>query len=190
MSVFAVGGRSLQTAPTDQSQAVSDAVNYNAIIVGEDVPTDGVNEVQRITITGTPTGGSFTLTYEGQTTGSIAYNASAANVQAALEAIPALTGNVTCSGGALPGSYVVVTFNNALGGLNVSMLVANASLTGGTSPAIAVTETTAGVQSPQRGLCSTGGTYVRTSATPANVNEYLNVGTPYTPSWKLKTRAA
>ena len=190
MSVFAVGGRSLQTAPTDQSQAVSDAVNYNAIIVGEDVPTDGVNEVQRITITGTPTGGTFTLTYEGQTTGTIPYNATSAQVLAALEAIPALTGNISCGGGALPGSYVTVTFINTLGGKDISMLVANASFTGGTSPAIAVTETTAGVQSPQRGLCSTGGTYVRTSATPANVNEYLNVGTPYTPSWKLKTRAA
>jgi hypothetical protein len=50
-----------------------------------------VNEVQRITITGTPTGGTFTLTFQGNTTAPIAYNASAATVVAALEALP---GNV------------------------------------------------------------------------------------------------
>jgi hypothetical protein len=109
----------------------------------------GTNEVQRVTITGTPTGGSFTLTYDGQTTAAIAYNANAATVQAALEALSNIAvGDITCAGGALPGSFVTVTFNlgTVTGGENVAEMTADgAALTGGTSPAVAVTTTTAGV---------------------------------------------
>jgi hypothetical protein len=47
----------------------------------------GVNEQQRVTISGGPTGGNFTLTALGQTTGAIAFNADAATVQAALEEV-------------------------------------------------------------------------------------------------------
>jgi hypothetical protein len=43
-------------------------------ILGEIV---GTNEVQTITVTGTPTGGSFTVTFAGATTSAIAYNANA-----------------------------------------------------------------------------------------------------------------
>ena len=101
-----------------------------------------VNEVQRITITGAPTGGSFTLTYKGHTTAPIAYNASAAQVASALSLITADT--FTASGGALPGSFVVITFTGYAE--NKPQLVATGSLTGGTSPAVAVTTTTAGVE--------------------------------------------
>lgn len=104
-----------------------------------------VNEVQTVTITGSPTGGTFRLQYDGETTSAIAYNASAATVQAALEALPSIgAGNVACGGGSLPGTAVTVTFQNFLGGVKHPMLVAINSLTGGTTPAIAVAETTAG----------------------------------------------
>jgi YD repeat-containing protein len=43
------------------------------------------DSVQQVQVTGSPTGGTFTLTFNGQTTGSIAYNASAATVQTALQ---------------------------------------------------------------------------------------------------------
>jgi hypothetical protein len=43
------------------------------------------NEQQTVTITGTPTSGGFTLTFEGHTTPQIAYNATAATVEAALK---------------------------------------------------------------------------------------------------------
>ncbi|MFW3477497.1 hypothetical protein [Streptomyces microflavus] len=45
------------------------------------------NEVQTLTVTGGPTGGTFTITWSGQTTAAIAYNATAAVVQTALEAL-------------------------------------------------------------------------------------------------------
>lgn len=47
----------------------------------------GVDEVQTVTISGGPTGGTFTLTFNGQTTAAIPYNATALQVQAALQAL-------------------------------------------------------------------------------------------------------
>lgn len=104
-----------------------------------------VNEIQLITITGTPTGGTFTLTYAAQTTTAIAYNATAATVQAALEALSNIDpGDVVCTGGPLPGSSVTVTFNGRLAGTNVGQMTATASLVGGTTPTITVTTTVQG----------------------------------------------
>ena len=69
------------------------------------------SEVQTVTITGGPTGGTFTLTFDGETTAAIAYNAAASAVQSALEALSNVnSGDVTCAGGALPGTPVTVTF--------------------------------------------------------------------------------
>jgi hypothetical protein len=105
----------------------------------------GANEQQTVTVTGTPTGGNFTLTFNGATTANIAYNAAASAVVTALEALPNIgPGNVSATGGALPGTPVVVTFQNQLGRQNVNAMTAAHTFTGGTSPAIAVTTTTAG----------------------------------------------
>ncbi|HEY1466379.1 MAG TPA: hypothetical protein VGF11_04935, partial [Acidimicrobiales bacterium] len=59
----------------------------------------GTNAQQTVTITGGPTGGTFTLTYAGQTTTAIPYNATAAVVQAALIALTNIGPNdVTVTG--------------------------------------------------------------------------------------------
>lgn len=77
-------------------------------IVGQ--PT---NEKQRVTVTGSPTGGTFTLTYSGQTTAAIAYNASVATVQAALEALSNIAvGDIFVSGG-LINEKQTITVNGA-----------------------------------------------------------------------------
>jgi hypothetical protein len=61
--------------------------------------TSGTSEAQTVTITGSPTGGTFTLTFGGQTTAGIAYNAVASAVQSALVALTSIgTGNVTVTG--------------------------------------------------------------------------------------------
>lgn len=108
---------------------------------------DQANEVQTVTITGTPTGGSFTLTYAGQTTAGIAYNANAAAVQSALEALSNLApGDVVVGGGPGPGTPYTVTFGGSLAATDVALMTASgASLTGGTSPAVGVATTTPGV---------------------------------------------
>lgn len=106
----------------------------------------GTSEVQTVAITGTPTGGTFTLSYGGQTTAPIVYNATAAVVVTALTALGTVgAGNVTATGGPLP-TAVVVTFAGALGSQDVPSLAGNgAALTGGTTPAVTVVTTTPGV---------------------------------------------
>lgn len=106
-----------------------------------------VNEIQTVTITGSPTGGSFTLTFNAQTTAAIAWNATAAAVQTALQALSTIgAGNVSVTGGPGPATPYSVTFIGTLAGLNVAQMTASgAGLTGGTTPAAAVTTATPGV---------------------------------------------
>lgn len=110
------------------------------------VAVSTVNEVQEVSITGAPTGGDFTLSFKGNTTDPIAFDATAAAVEAALEALPSIgTGNVSCTGGALPGTPVAVEFVGDLGLQNVEEMTADDSgLTGGTTPAVVITTTTPG----------------------------------------------
>lgn len=105
----------------------------------------GTSEVQTIDISGSPTGGTFTLTYDANTTAAIAYNATAADVQAALEALPNVAvGDLEATGGPLPGSTVTITFQASLG--NVSQITGDGTgLTGGTTPAVNTATTTEGV---------------------------------------------
>ncbi|MFB7867349.1 hypothetical protein [Streptomyces sp. NPDC056069] len=101
------------------------------------------NEVQSVTVTGSPTGGTFTLTFNGQTTGAIAYNATAAAVQTALVALSNINpGDVTVTGNA--GGPYSVSFGGQYLGDNVAQMTATASLTGGTTPGVTVATTTAG----------------------------------------------
>lgn len=122
------------------SRRIEDGISFGTLATA-------VNEVQRVTITGVPTAGTFTLTFDGATTAPIAYNAASAAVQSALEALSTIgTGNVTCAGGALPGSFVTVTFTGALAGRTVSLITADGSaLTGGSSPTVTVTKQTQGL---------------------------------------------
>lgn len=105
----------------------------------------GIDEVQTVTITGTPTGGTFRLTYDGQQTATISYNATAAAVQTALEALSNIApGDVIVTGGPGPGTPYVITFGGTLGDGNVSEITASSQLTGGTAPAISVVTSTQG----------------------------------------------
>ena len=105
-----------------------------------------VNEVQTVTITGTPTGGFFALTFGGNTTVPIAHDAAAAAVESALVALPTIgTGNVAAAGGPGPGAPFTVTFQGALAQTDVSEMTAAHTFTGGAAPNVSVTTTTPGV---------------------------------------------
>jgi len=104
------------------------------------------NDVQTITISGTPTGGTFQLRFLGENTEAIKYNATAAEVQAALRALPSVGGNVKCSGGPLPGTGVVVEFVEYFAKtLEPLIEVSTTTLTGGTTPKVEIAHTTPGV---------------------------------------------
>jgi hypothetical protein len=105
------------------------------------------NDVQTLTTTGTPTGGTYTLTFNGATTTNIAFNSTSTVLQAALVALPTIgaTANVTVTGGAFPGTPLVVTFGGLLGNLPQPLITANSSgLTGGTTPVVTPVHTTPG----------------------------------------------
>lgn len=102
----------------------------------------GENEIQTISTTGTPSAGTFTLTYSGQTTGAIAYDASAATIQTALEALSNIApGDVALTGGPLPATPVVVEFTGTLQRTDVATITVTDSVTGGDA---VVTATQAG----------------------------------------------
>lgn len=86
----------------------------------------GTSEVQSLTLSGTPSAGTFTLNYGGQTTSALAYNASAADVQAALVALDTVAaGEFTCSGGALPGTPVTITATGGLIYTDIEQIIVN-----------------------------------------------------------------
>lgn len=119
---------------------------------------DGANATWTLTFGGTPaSGGTFTITTPQGTTAGIPFNATAAQVQAALEAITGIgVGNVLVvqtSGGPLPAAGVMtVTFRRALGGTIVTPVTAAAGgLTGGAptiTPASTISGAPATVTSP------------------------------------------
>lgn len=116
------------------------------------VPPIATDEVQTLSITGgTPTSGSFKLTWNGQTTGTIAYNASAATVQTALRALSNVGGtNITCSGGSLPGTAVVITFTSSFANLPQNLITAGTN-TMNNSAVPGVARTTAGTSAVMEG---------------------------------------
>lgn len=114
------------------------------VLLSSSVQPGGVNEVQTITINGGPTGGTFTLTFRGATTGAIAFDAAASAVEDALEGLSTIgNGEVRVTGSA--GGPYAVEFMGSLGRQNVDAMTASgAGLTGGTTPSVSVTTTTAG----------------------------------------------
>jgi hypothetical protein len=109
---------------------------------GANIIADGPKgaEVQTATITGSPTGGSFTLTYAGQTTAAIAYNASAATVRDRLRALNNLDNDDVTVTGSAGGPYTITIAGKG----NVGQITATASLTGGSSPGVTMATSTEG----------------------------------------------
>jgi hypothetical protein len=161
-----INDRYLVISPKDQVAILKDAnlTNYFAFSRPQDVQAGQINNaplygfdvymsqhlqndistnaVQTVTVTGTPTGGTFTLTFRGVTSAAIVYNATAAQVLAALVGTSTIgAGNVTVTGA---GPYTV-TFVGALDGVAEPLLVLGTnSLTGGASPSVTIATATAG----------------------------------------------
>ena len=143
-------------------------------------PAAGTNEVWTITTTGTPTGGTFRLRVGGRPTAPIAFNAAAAAVEAAVEALGHVGAVVTSGGGPLP-TGVTLTFTGSRGVRNLGASyigVFSNDLTGGTTPTPVATRTTPGVDATLRGAPA-GTLALRTD----NNVLYVNTGTVTAPVW-------
>lgn len=154
------------------------------ILMTTTTPVNGTSEIDTITIGGTPTAGSFTLTFEGKKSGTITWSATnntlVANIDAALEAMSNIgTGGVVTAVGTMTAGIgtITVTFGGNRAKQNVPVMTGTSALTG-TSPTLAVATTTPGVDadgriSPKGSLCIALDTGI----------VYGNTGTPPNPAW-------
>ena len=118
---------------------------------GGETVTNGTNNVQTLTMTGTPTGGTCTIT-DGNTivTGNVNYDSTSGQLQTILEAVYG-AGNVAVSGGPWPGTPLVVTFQGDLQRRPMRTLeIGTNALTGGATPTFASVQTTPGVKNRHR----------------------------------------
>jgi hypothetical protein len=181
-----------------------DEVNVSGDVLARAVNNSGslttlADEIQLLKITGAPTGGTFTLTFGAQTTSAIPYNATAAQVQTALDALSSITaGKVACSGGPLPSKPVRIHFISTLGGANQAAITTNsAGLTGGSTPTAAITTLNQGgaepvqiAEAPISGgevsvyVDSTAGGLGGTKLTDA-YSASFDLSGKYTPKWVL-----
>lgn len=112
-------------------------------------PTASAWAIQKVLLSGTPTGGTFTLTYSGQTTAAIPYNATAYQVEQALRVLTNIgVGNVIVGGGVGPTNGWFVNFVGALDFQAITLMTIDTTgLTGGT-PSGAVTTVQPGHTTP------------------------------------------
>lgn len=104
-----------------------------------------------LTVTGTPTGGSFNLRVATGSAGSgrtydatIPFNATATQAKALIEALPNMKdGSVAASGGPLPGTAITLQFEGMGQGAPRETSISANNLTGGTTPAATLVEDTA-----------------------------------------------
>ena len=133
-------------ATTNEATSTSDLTTYTISTAAHRYfdPTVAVvtqaqyNEIQSIMITGNPTGGSFTVQYGGIVSAAIAYNATAATVQTALQAMASIgAGNALVTGGPGPGTPYIVQFTGTLAGNSAGLYGFANTFTGGVSPTVA-----------------------------------------------------
>lgn len=143
-----IGGDTEQVSVTVDSESRPVAFVKTLKLDGSDVDVrivsvGGFNEIQTLTVTGAPTGGTFTPTINSVALSALAYDASVAAFQAAVDAT-ALAGDLTISG--TPGAYTL-TFGNGLAATSIPTSTATNTFTGGTSPSVSVATTTQGASS-------------------------------------------
>jgi hypothetical protein len=147
-------------------------------------PVAGTTEIQTLTLGGTPTGGSFTLTHETSTTAAIpwaAVNATLlASINAALDAVFGSAQIVATAGTLTAGiGTILLTFSGSnYAKRAVATMTVTSALTG-TSPTAAIAETTPGVTATGRSAAK--GTLLIDTTTP---KLYQNTGSAQNPTWQ------
>lgn len=203
-----------ETAGAVNSPPMSNVDGRGGIIGINISSLPGVNEKQTITVDAA--GGTFTVTFGAQVTGALAFDITAAALQAALEALSTIgAGNILVTGG--PGDAGGTTpyaleFIGALASTNVAAVTTDATnLTGGAgTAAVATTQAGAGASTPSivfkvQGWDKLGDTWydiltaaAMTTATNKQLVVYpgvtaaanLAVSHPLPPVWRMVATAA
>jgi len=160
--------------------------NREAPLTSAGAPGAGTDEVQTLTIGGTPTGGTFRLKFKSFITAAITWTATDAtlvsNIDTALGALGSIGGasNITAAAGTVSSGIGTITLTFVVNnGKKVQPLITvfSNSLTG-TSPTLAIAETTPGVTASGRGAAK--GTHLTDTT---NGIAYINTGTAVAPTW-------
>jgi hypothetical protein len=116
----------------------------------------GTADVWTLTPGGTWSAGTFTITVNGQTTPALAFNASIATIQTAVQALSSVgAGNLLVTGGPqLTTATVYTAAGNLAGPVTLSMSIASVT---GSSPTITPVHTTTGIAGALDGRSSTAG---------------------------------
>ena len=126
-----------------------DTHNNLWLVTGNDTPAGGIaafgygpfedqltDEQQTVRVSNA-TGGTFTLTFNGQTTAPLAFNATAAQIDAALEALANIgANNIQTSGGPVNTANVNVFFRRDLQQADQPLITGNATGLTGTTPTV------------------------------------------------------
>ena len=187
MAAFEIQRYAFSNATADDFEIVTALANKKIAVVSYHLGAAGTNtvkftdtivdEVQTVTVTNGDTTNTFTLTYAGQTTSALDWDASAAEVTSALEALSNIgVGDVVVTYTAAAGGGVyTLTFAGALADTNVAELTS-----AGTGCDVAHGTTTVG-----------GTTTNLTGAIPTVAGSQLvAVGSPTNPLFKTSEGAA
>ncbi|MFA5239049.1 MAG: flagellar hook-basal body complex protein [Phycisphaerae bacterium] len=150
LSGFKHDGTALGSSPTTDLTMAVDATTTLGDVLAWLNTTEGtaaVSEVQTVTLAtapnNVPDGGTFTLTYGGETTAAIAWDATAAEIKAALEDLSTVeTDDITVSGAIANG--ITFTFADTLGDTDLITMNSSALTDGGVVITNSIAETTAG----------------------------------------------
>lgn len=159
-NVFIPRAKNRQKIPVGARFTLATEANNPVHVVQSRVQATGVgtNEQQNVQLVDAlaadaPTGGTFTLSFGTLTTIPIAYDASATDVQDALNSLIGLANCFVVAFTPVAGtvnSYWTVTFQGLLGNAKQPLLVGNGvALTGGVSTVVTVAETVAGTSPDQ-----------------------------------------
>lgn len=157
------------------------------IVTNAGAPVAGTDEVQTLTIGGTPTSGTFKLKFQGLVTAAITWSSTNAtlisNIDTALEALGSIgSGGVTVAAGTLTAGIgtITITFTAQNGKKAVPLLEVASNSLAGTAPTLAIEETTPGVNATRRGAAK--GTLLTDTT---NGKLYINSGTAAAPTWTV-----
>lgn len=99
-----------------------------------------MNEVQTINL-GAASAGTVTITFQGNTTAAIDFDATVAEVQAALDALPNVNpDDIVVTGGPWPATDLTLTFQGQYAGTNVTQITADGGAATGETITIATTQ--------------------------------------------------
>lgn len=123
-------------------------MDFGSAVLGKDtnivsLPGGMTLERQTITITGTPTGGTWFFTFDGRTVAAIPYNTTASALQTLIDNVFG-TGQITAGGGPAPGTAITLDFGGRYAGRDVPLVTVGHAFTGGTTPNLSAAQTTAG----------------------------------------------